>query len=120
MRELSRVVGSTGEETSVAVSISAGAPTDGVVTIAVGGEVDAVAAEPMRETIKTSVNTDGVRELVLDLAKATFLDSTGIGVLVEGRRMADERATRYRVVHPRGVVRSVLEITGVLDYLCEP
>jgi anti-sigma B factor antagonist len=104
----------------VAVSISAGALADGVVTIAVGGEVDAVAADPMREAIKSTVKTNGVRELVLDLAHATFLDSTGIGVLVEGRRLADERSTRYRVVHPRGVVKSVLEITGVFDYLCEP
>jgi hypothetical protein len=36
---------------------------------------------------------------------------------VQGRRLADVQGIGYQVVNPEGVVRYVLEVAGVLDYL---
>jgi anti-anti-sigma factor len=47
----------------------------------------------------------------------TFLDSSGIRVLLLGRDLAADHAVTFRVVDPRPVVRRVLDLAGVLDLL---
>ena len=46
-----------------------------------------------------------------------FLDSSGISVLVKGRRLADGRGVPYRVTGASGTIRQVLDITGVWGHL---
>jgi len=50
-----------------------------------------------------------VRGVLIDLHAVRFLESTSVGVLVGGRRLAEDRGIGYRVVNPEGVVRYVLE-----------
>jgi anti-anti-sigma factor len=55
--------------------------------------------------------------VLIDLHGLRFLDATTIGVLVEGQRRADAAGVGYQVVNPEGVVRYMLKVAGVLDYL---
>jgi anti-sigma B factor antagonist len=54
----------------------------------------------------------------VDLSDLAYLDSSGIGGLVKGRRKADKTGVAYRVTGATGMVRQVLSLTGVLEYLC--
>lgn len=62
--------------------------------------------------------TDGVavisvREVVVDLSRTRFLDSSGIAVLLDGRREAADHDVEYRVESAHGIVREALTMTGV-------
>jgi anti-anti-sigma factor len=50
----------------------------------------------------------------VDLAGVTFMDSTGIGALLQARKRATVGGTALTVVNPQPSVRRILEITGLL------
>jgi anti-sigma B factor antagonist len=86
------------------------------VIVAVGGDVDLATAELLEREIVGAVGGDGTA-IVVDLTEVTFIDSAGISVLLRGRRLADDNAKRYRVVGAVGIVRQVLDMTGVWAHL---
>jgi anti-anti-sigma factor len=45
------------------------------------------------------------------------MDSAGINVLLKGRRLADDHGKQFRVTGAAGIVRQVLDITGVTAHL---
>jgi anti-sigma B factor antagonist len=49
--------------------------------IEVDGEVDAYSAPRLKERLDVAIET-GKRQLVVDLSRASFIDSTGLSVLV--------------------------------------
>ena len=63
--------------------------------IELGGEVDLYTAPEFKERL-VQVIEDGKKHLVVDLSKATFIDSTTLGVLVGGVKRLRRRAGRWR------------------------
>jgi anti-anti-sigma regulatory factor len=53
----------------------------------------------------------------IDLAGVTFMDCTGLGVLVAARQAVLRTGGHLRVTNPQPIVRSVLELTGLLGVL---
>lgn len=86
-------------------------------TVAVNGVIDLATVDQLEAAIIAAVADDTASTVIVDLGEVTLLDSAGIGVLLKGRRLADERERRYRVVGARGIVAEVLRITGVWDHL---
>jgi anti-anti-sigma factor len=100
------------------LGLSVSSQRDGaVVTLAVSGDVDLATSPDLGVAIDEALTADGVRGVELDLTGVEFLDSSGIAVLLKGRRTADERTVAYRVTGMHGIVRQVLELTGVLALL---
>jgi anti-anti-sigma factor len=69
-------------------------------------------------------NTHGVFNLLrtgpperieIDLARVTFLDCSGLGVLITARQAAAHSGGHLWVSGPRPIVRRVLDLTGLLD-----
>jgi anti-sigma B factor antagonist len=83
--------------------------------LVVSGEVDLAVAPELRASLAELVDV-GVRHLVVDLRPVTFLDSTGIGVLVAAaKRLHDADVTgSLRLVCTDERVLRVLRLTGVL------
>jgi anti-sigma B factor antagonist len=81
----------------------------------VSGEVDLSVAPELRARLDELVGRD-VRHLVVDLRPVTFLDSTGVGVLVAAaKRLHDaDPAGSLRLVCTNERVLRVLRLTGVL------
>ena len=92
---------------------------DGVFRLAVSGEVDLANSEVLAEAIRTAIKKWSVAEVVVDLDQVTFLDSSGISVLVAGYNLAADYGVAYFVVNPHDLVRRTLDITGVLTTLSE-
>lgn len=86
---------------------------DGVVTLAAAGEVDMGAVVALGSAIQDTLNPPGHVDVVVGLARVTFLDCAGIGALVAGRNTAVSRGCGYLVINPQRQVRRVLELTGV-------
>jgi anti-anti-sigma factor len=91
---------------------------DGVATVVVSGEVDVASGPTVDEAIRAAIAADGVERVLVDLSAVRFLDSSGIALLLKGRRLADERGVAYRVVGAHRMVLRVLELSGVREHLC--
>jgi anti-sigma B factor antagonist len=86
-------------------------------TVTAAGDVDLATVPPIDAAIEAAVRTVDVEAVLVDLSGVTFLDSSGISVLLRGRRLADERHLDYRIAGAQGPVRTVLELTGVWPHL---
>jgi anti-anti-sigma factor len=92
---------------------------DGVLTVALSGEIDLATAPEAERAIADAVGSVGTGEVLVDLSGVEFLDSSGVALLLKGRRGADERGVRYRVTGAHGIALQVLELTGVWGYLSD-
>lgn len=90
---------------------------DGVLTLAVAGDLDLNSRDSLRELVTTAIRTEDASRIVVDLAAVTFLDSSAIGVLIGGWRLATETGKGFGLIRARGVVRQVLEVTAVWGHL---
>jgi anti-sigma B factor antagonist len=88
---------------------------DGTAHVAVLGEIDFSNADEVAQAFRDAVADWSPPELRVDLRAATFIDSTGLGALIEGYRAATARDSRFVVVNPSAGFRRVLTVTG----LCE-
>lgn len=82
--------------------------------IAASGEID-VATSPQLRAELLAVLAEEPDSITVDFAEVSFIDSSGLGVLVGAlKRIRDrgEDATLH-VVHPQDAVRKVFDITGL-------
>jgi anti-anti-sigma factor len=80
------------------------------------GEIDFTSSGPIQSTLLSMILPGG-GVVVADLTGVTFLDSSGLGVLVQAHRTAVERDNRLIVV-ASPPVRKLLRLTG-LDSVLE-
>jgi anti-anti-sigma factor len=73
----------------------------------VTGEIDLGTADVFREQVRAVALTG--RHVVLDMGGVTFMDSSGLAVLVEATSDAGSLTLR----EPTAIVRRVLEATGL-------
>jgi stage II sporulation protein AA (anti-sigma F factor antagonist) len=86
---------------------------DDELTVYLDGELDHHAAKGIREEIDDAINRLGPKELVLDFKDVTFMDSSGIG-LVMGRYRAMELGggtLSVRGTSPQ--IRKVMKLAGL-------
>lgn len=85
---------------------------DGIVTLRLSGELDLAGAPELEAAIEDAMADAGSR-LVIDFSGLTFIDSTGIAILVAA--MGDERAAGRLAFVPSTApaVTRVLKLTGV-------
>ena len=81
------------------------------------GEHDLHTATELRRRIEELVETGG--PIVIDLSQATFVDSSILGVLLDGRRRAADAGIGYTVAQADGAVAvsRVLQVTGLRSEL---
>ena len=63
-----------------------------VITAVLSGEIDHCSAKEMRDQIENAISDSGVKALRLDFTHVTFMDSSGVGMLIG----------RYRTMANRG------------------
>ncbi len=85
------------------------------IRIAAYGELDAGTAEPLREALARAIEPGSLLEL--DLSGLTFMDSTGLQLLVRARNAAEADGYQFVVVAPSRPVKRVLDLVGMTDVL---
>jgi anti-sigma B factor antagonist len=84
---------------------------DGTASLELRGELDIGTAPQLDEAVERALE-DGCREVVLDLAGTTFLDSSGLGALIRAARTVDARQGQMAVLSPPGSeARVVIEMS---------
>lgn len=85
---------------------------EGVCTLALEGEVDVYTAPKLKESLVSAIE-DGCVNVIVDMDKVSFIDSSGLGVLVSALRRARERDGAVRIVCGRDNILKIFRITGL-------
>jgi anti-sigma B factor antagonist len=84
---------------------------EGAIVVQLAGELDLYNANAVREELLRQAE-QGPQRLVIDLSQVTFIDSTGLGVLIEARTRLRNRQA-FLLAGPLLEVRRALEISGL-------
>jgi anti-anti-sigma factor len=85
-------------------------------TIQLRGECDLAEQEKLRAAVR-EVFASGPEHLVLDLSGLSFIDSTGIRVVIEAYRRARDEGVRLKICPGAGQVARVFELCGLTSRL---
>ncbi len=83
---------------------------DGVIVLTVGGELDVAASPAFSEKLNHVIRHEG-GDVVIDLTRVSFVDSTGLAVLLNALRRLTRARRRMGVVIGGGAVRRAFEVT---------
>ena len=78
--------------------------------VAVFGELDVASSQVLEHELAKLHATANV---VVDLRGLTFIDSTGLGVLMRTHQLANEQGRRFGLVRGNGQVDRLLNLTGL-------
>jgi anti-sigma B factor antagonist len=84
--------------------------------VTVSGELDASTAAGLYDTLAELEVTDA-HNVVLDLAQVTFMDSTGLAVIVTEHKRLAHSDGKLTIFSPPSSVRRLFEITGLTTLL---
>jgi anti-sigma B factor antagonist len=96
-------------------ALSVGTEADGTLGIALRGELDYTNSVQVGEAIRSAMADARPVAVRVDIAEVTFLDSSGIGVLVTAMRCAEDVRAAFRVARPSPNVFDQLRMTGLLE-----
>jgi len=83
--------------------------------VAAAGEIDLSNAGELRSAVTAAA--EDCDRLRLDLSEIEFIDSTGLGGLLELRSTLRARSVTLEIVAGDGPVRQAVEITGLAELL---
>ena len=95
---------------SVAVSFE-----EGTTVVEAKGELDMASVHDLHEAF-TDLDP-GTRAVVVDLTGLTFMDSTGIGALVQARQRLAADGLDWELLVTEGPVTKVLRLTDLMERL---
>jgi anti-anti-sigma factor len=78
--------------------------------VTVSGELDVASSQALEHEL---AKLHGVATVVVDLRGLTFIDSTGLGVLVRAHQVAREQGCRFGLVRGSGQVQRLFSLTGL-------
>jgi len=84
----------------------------GALVITLSGELDIAGAPVLLDALMRSVQSE-VAEVLCDLGSVTYIDSSGISVLLTARKRLHSLGRELVLVAPSGRVTKVLEIAGI-------
>lgn len=97
----------TGSENYIK-SISSGK----TLTVYLDGDIDHHNAREIRSRIDTKVFIQRPNELVLDLSRVNFMDSSGLGLILGRYTKAVEMGIEFKVANPNKQIKRILDLAG--------
>lgn len=79
--------------------------------IAPSGDLDMSSAEPLEAAVRAAEATDA-QQIIIDLSEVTFMDSTGLRMLLQANVRSRADSNRLRLVRGSRRVQRVFELTN--------
>ena len=86
------------------------------VVVDVAGEIDAVTVPQLWEILERLIE-DGERNVVIDLSRVGFIDSTGIGVVIRAMNALKDHGGQLALRGPSPMTYQVFETVGLTKVL---
>jgi anti-anti-sigma factor len=90
---------------------------DGVLLVCLAGDFDMSVGEALADALVGAAHSPGADQVLVDLRRTVFFDSHGIAGLIAGYEAARAAGRRFTVTHAQGMVKQVLDITGLTEVL---
>ena len=87
--------------------------TGEVVTARLSGEIDHHSARAMREEIDNAVELNMPTLLVLDFKDVSFMDSSGIGLVMGRFRMLSKSGAELHITGASSPIHKMLKLAGI-------
>ncbi len=81
--------------------------------VELGGEIDVYTSPKVKDAI-TELIDQGHYNLVINLEKVRYIDSTGLGVLIGGLKRVREHGGTVSLVCTNPQIRKIFDITGLV------
>lgn len=81
------------------------------------GELDHHSAEEVRNKLDDRLEREGCNKLVMDFSGVTFMDSSGIGVVIGRYRKLSLRKGKVYITKVTGSVKRVFELSGMFKII---
>lgn len=85
----------------------------GNLVVRLKGELDLLTADEFRRTVEEALDRTGARNLYLNLEGVTFIDSSGLGVILGRFKRISQMKGRMGIIGPTPAVRPILELSGI-------
>jgi anti-sigma B factor antagonist len=81
------------------------------------GQLDLESASQLDRALE-AVCADGVREVVVNLQKVDFIDTTGLGTILSARTLCEQHGCQYFIETPvPESFKRLLDVTGIQRHL---
>ena len=87
----------------------------GKLVVYLEGELDHNTAAGMRAEIDNQLRDRSVMDLIIDMGGVTFMDSSGIGLVLGRYKLMSRRGGRVRLSRPWARVDRLMGLSGVYD-----
>ncbi len=99
------------QDTAFSVAVH---PNRNEVVVAPAGDLDMATAGQVEHQL-TELRDVGFTDIMLDLRALTFMDSSGLNLLLSVHRRAEADGHRFRLIEGSAAARRVFELTGTSD-----
>jgi stage II sporulation protein AA (anti-sigma F factor antagonist) len=84
-----------------------------------GGELDLAMADRFRIALEETLDNQPVDNIVFNLSHVSFIDSSGLGVLLGRYKRVAKNGGKVLIVGAQPQVRRILELSGLLRIMGE-
>lgn len=95
-------------------------PSPGIARLTVAGDIDLATAPILGVRLLTVMADHSPAVIDVDLAEVSFLDCSGIGVLVAARNAGEQAGCRVWLSRPQPMPARVLDVVGLLGVFTAP
>ena len=90
--------------------------TEQALVIRLGGEIVMDVTPELKADIARLLEVSRKPEVVCDMGQVTFMDSSGVGLLIGIRRQCQEEGRAFRVAEPSPPIRKLFAMLRLTDF----
>ncbi|MHB1043578.1 MAG: anti-sigma F factor antagonist [Eubacteriales bacterium] len=83
------------------------------------GELDLAVADRFRSAMEEALDRQPVANVVFNLSRVTFIDSSGLGVMLGRYKRVSKCGGKVFIVGAQPQIRRILELSGLLGIMAE-
>lgn len=87
------------------------------IIIRLSGELDLYTVNNLKAVLEREMEVKGIKNLILNLGKVDFIDSSGLGLILGKYKALTERGGKVVAVDLLPVVKKIFELSGLLKII---
>jgi anti-anti-sigma factor len=85
--------------------------------LAIDGEIILLNIDDIKDTFINLIEKEGVKKLILDFKDTDFIDSSGIGLIVEFTNKLRNLGGNFVIINLNNEIKNLLNIANLLEFL---
>lgn len=85
----------------------------GVLIVRVEGELDMHVTDEFRQAVDNAIDASGVKNVILSLKGVTFIDSSGLGVILGRYKRISAQGGKLHAANIQPQVKRIFELSGL-------